>query len=73
MLNRDDLREALTFDTGANDWRTFDQWPPRQAVKRKVNERALGLTQHHALVIDQPSLVDGAVAPGGTEAGRGGL
>ena len=34
--------EALTFDTGGKDWRAFDQWPPREAVKRKLYLRAGG-------------------------------
>ncbi len=28
--------EAWVFETGGNQWRTFDQWPPRQAAPRKL-------------------------------------
>ena len=27
-----ELAEATVFETGANRWRVFDQWPPREAV-----------------------------------------
>lgn len=26
------MREALTFQTGTNEWKTYDQWPPREHV-----------------------------------------
>jgi uncharacterized protein len=33
--------EATVFETGTNRWRTFDQWPPEQAVtKKKLYMRA---------------------------------
>lgn len=28
--------EAITFQTGANVWKTYDSWPPRQAVQRNL-------------------------------------
>jgi putative CocE/NonD family hydrolase len=28
--------EALTFETGANKWMSYDQWPPRQAAERNL-------------------------------------
>lgn len=28
--------EAITFQTGANQWKTYDSWPPRQAIKRNL-------------------------------------
>jgi hypothetical protein len=28
--------EALSFETGVNQWKTLDQWPPREATKRKL-------------------------------------
>ena len=28
--------EALTFETGANKWMSYDQWPPRQAKERNL-------------------------------------
>src|SRR5262249_25290278 len=27
--------EAMTFQTGANKWESYDSWPPRQAVEEK--------------------------------------
>ena len=30
------LREAMTFETGANRWRRFDSWPPREAELRRL-------------------------------------
>jgi uncharacterized protein len=28
--------EALTFQTGSNKWKTYDSWPPAQAVQRNL-------------------------------------
>jgi len=28
--------EALVFETGANRWRSFDAWPPKEAKKKKL-------------------------------------
>jgi uncharacterized protein len=28
--------EAITFQTGTNDWQSYDSWPPRQAQKRNL-------------------------------------
>ncbi|PYP42301.1 MAG: X-Pro dipeptidyl-peptidase, partial [Gemmatimonadetes bacterium] len=30
------LPEATVFDAGSNEWRSFDQWPPKEAVRRKL-------------------------------------
>lgn len=35
-----DLPEAYMFDTGRNEWRTFDEWPPRQAEQTSLFARA---------------------------------
>jgi putative CocE/NonD family hydrolase len=35
--------EATVFDAGAGEWRAFDSWPPRQAVKRRLYFRAGGV------------------------------
>jgi putative CocE/NonD family hydrolase len=35
--------EATVFDAGAGEWRSFDSWPPRQAVRRRLYFRAGGL------------------------------
>jgi hypothetical protein len=34
--------EALLFDAGVNQWRSFDRWPPREAVVRPLYFRADG-------------------------------
>src|SRR5207249_6278054 len=34
--------EAYMFETGANQWRRFDQWPPRLATARTLYFRASG-------------------------------
>lgn len=34
--------EAVVFETGANQWRTYDEWPPRQAVQRRLYLHANG-------------------------------
>ncbi|MCB9275351.1 MAG: CocE/NonD family hydrolase [Lewinellaceae bacterium] len=31
-----DIPEATIFDTGASQWLSFDTWPPRNAVERKL-------------------------------------
>ncbi|PYV17669.1 MAG: X-Pro dipeptidyl-peptidase [Acidobacteria bacterium] len=38
LKDREDTRlpEALVFETGANQWRSFDAWPPRQAEPREI-------------------------------------
>lgn len=28
--------EAITFQTGSNQWRTYDSWPPKEAVKTNL-------------------------------------
>ncbi len=35
--------EAQVFETGANAWRTFDTWPPREATLRRLYLRENGL------------------------------
>jgi putative CocE/NonD family hydrolase len=30
------LREALAFETGSNQWKDFDQWPPRGSAPRQL-------------------------------------
>ena len=36
------LPEALVFQTGANQWRSFDRWPPRQATDKNLYFQANG-------------------------------
>jgi len=44
-----DLPEAYVFETGANEWRTFDDWPPQQ-----VEAGSLYLTEGGRLSFDPP-------------------
>ena len=48
------LPEALTFQTGANKWKSYDQWPPR----RHVTERKLYLQAGGRLSFDPPPQSD---------------
>ncbi|HXB44780.1 MAG TPA: CocE/NonD family hydrolase [Puia sp.] len=34
--------EAITFQTGSNTWKTYDSWPPKNAVKKNLYFRANG-------------------------------
>jgi putative CocE/NonD family hydrolase len=36
------LPEASVFETGANQWRTFDEWPPAQAKQKRLYFQADG-------------------------------
>jgi putative CocE/NonD family hydrolase len=45
-----DLPEALTFQTGSNEWQRYDEWPPRKGIeRRKIYFQASG-----ALSFDAP-------------------
>jgi len=45
------LAEATTFESGANEWRSYDSWPPHTGVtSRKVFMRA-----SHSLSLDAPA------------------
>jgi putative CocE/NonD family hydrolase len=46
----DTLAEAVVFETGANQWRTFDSWPPS-----RTEERALYLRSNGALSFLPPT------------------
>lgn len=37
-----ELPEALVFETGTNEWRSYDEWPPRQAEVRELYFHAGG-------------------------------
>ncbi len=47
--------EATVYDAGANRWRTFSTWPPREGTKR-----GLYLREHGLLSFDPPTTVTGA-------------
>jgi hypothetical protein len=34
--------EAITFQTGSNSWKTYDSWPPKNAVKKNLYFHANG-------------------------------
>lgn len=42
------LPEALMFESGSNQWRAFDAWPPRQATPRKLYFAANGALSFEA-------------------------
>jgi putative CocE/NonD family hydrolase len=44
------LARAIMYETGANSWRVFDQWPPRSVTPRQLYLRANG-----ALSFDAPT------------------
>jgi uncharacterized protein len=48
------LAEATTFEAGANEWRSFDAWPPRT----NVDERRLYFGPAGALGFDPPAAGD---------------
>jgi len=37
-----DLPEALVFETGLNQWKSYDQWPPKKATEKKLYFHASG-------------------------------
>jgi hypothetical protein len=39
---KNDLPEAYVFETGANQWRKFDAWPPKQTVAKSIYLQAGG-------------------------------
>ena len=45
-----ELAEATTFETGANEWRSYDSWPP----KREVTERKLYFQPGGKLAFEPP-------------------
>jgi putative CocE/NonD family hydrolase len=44
------LPEATVFDTGTNEWKTYDSWPP----KERVTTRRLYLRENRGLAWDPP-------------------
>ncbi len=49
-----DLPEAFVFETGRNQWRQFDHWPPHSLAHHK-----LYLGPKHTLALDHPPKTDG--------------
>lgn len=58
-----ELPEASVFETGTNQWRSFDHWPPKE-----VKERTLYMHAGGRLSFDPPSAGGGGAA----SAGKGG-
>ena len=50
------IREAITFQTGANEWKSYDQWPPVS----QTTERRLYLQANGRLSFEAPT-AEGAV------------
>jgi uncharacterized protein len=45
------LKEAMTFETGTNQWKQYDEWPPRQ----NVTDRKLYFREQGKLAFDPPN------------------
>jgi len=50
------VREAVTFETGSNQWKTWDAWPPREGVA----QRKLYFRENGALSFDPPGAEEAA-------------
>jgi uncharacterized protein len=50
-----DFPEALTFESGSNQWRKWNSWPP----KSEIQERKLYFEANNTLTFDQPKSADG--------------
>jgi putative CocE/NonD family hydrolase len=57
LKDKDDpkLPEASMFETGSNQWRSFDEWPPKKAAKKSLYFHAGGV-----LSFEPPTLKDAA-------------
>ncbi len=51
-----DVPEAITFETGANEWRVYDEWPPRKLTE----DRDLYFGEGGRLSFDAPGGDDGS-------------
>ena len=41
------LPEAYMFETGSNQWRKFDEWPPKSGMKKALYLHAGGTLSFH--------------------------
>jgi len=55
-----DVPEAVTFETGANEWRVYDEWPPR----RLTEDRGLYFREDGGLSFEPPAAADGGAFDG---------
>ncbi len=54
-----DIAEAITFQTGANEWRSYDQWPPRnRTTDRKLYFHADGRLSFDAPMVESRTAFD---------------
>ena len=51
-----DVREAITFETGANSWQLYDEWPPRKIT----TDRDLYFREDGQLSFEVPAQADAA-------------
>ena len=35
MTSRSSKPEAMTFETGSNQWKSYDKWPPTQGITER--------------------------------------
>ena len=58
-----DVPEAITFETGANEWRVYDEWPPRTLTEdRPLYVREDGRLSFEAPAADDAAAFDGYVS-----------
>ncbi len=58
-----DVPEAITFETGANEWRVYDEWPPRKLTEdRPLYVREDGRLSFEAPAADDAAAFDGYVS-----------
>ncbi|MCX6573754.1 MAG: CocE/NonD family hydrolase [Candidatus Aminicenantes bacterium] len=55
-----DVPEAITFETGANEWRVYDEWPPRKLTE----DRPLYVREDGRLSFEAPAAEDAAAFDG---------
>jgi uncharacterized protein len=53
-----DLAEANVFETGTNQWRQFDTWPPKNSVEKSLYFHAGGRLSFDAPTADEPTAFD---------------
>lgn len=50
-----ELPEASVFETGRNQWHTYDQWPPKRVKERKIYLQAGGKVTFESPVNERPT------------------
>jgi len=50
--------EAITFQTGSNTWKTYDSWPPKEAVKKNLYFHANGKLSFDKPTSNEPTAFD---------------